>query len=146
MVCAIDKIDSNTDPDHNDTYYIENSYNIPYQNTYASQDCYILRVDRFQRAHILVILRMKLHSACYNIYDNRKTSKTNKISIAPSLTSQRSKLLREANKRLCAESEPVDFIYTDQHGDTKVRLKTALNNKFAFKFFALEELETIMKN
>ena len=91
-----------------------------------------------------VILRMKSHSARYNIYDNRKKSKNKKISIAPSLTSHRSKLLREA-KRAYAEAEPVDFIYTDQHGDTKVRLKTALNNKFAFKFYALEELDALLK-
>ena len=52
--------------------------------------------------------------------------------------------VREA-KRAYAEAEPVDFIYTDQHGDTKVRLKTALDNKFAFKFFALEELDALLK-
>ena len=91
-----------------------------------------------------VILRMKSHSARYNIYDNRKNSKSKKISISPSLTTHRSKLLRDA-KRLYSEAPPVDFIYTDVHGDTKVRLKNAIDNKYAFKFYAIEELEAILE-
>ena len=90
-----------------------------------------------------VILRMKSHSARYNIYENRKSSKSKKISISPSLTAHRSKLLRDA-KRLYSEAPPVDFIYTDVHGDTKVRLKNAIDNKFAFKFYAIEELEAFL--
>lgn len=39
----------------------------------------------------------------------------------------------------------MNFIYTDLHGDTKVRLKNAVDNKYAFKFYAIEKLEAILE-
>ena len=84
-----------------------------------------------------VIVRFRAHASRYSVF--LKTS----AQISPNLTAKRNKLLTEAIN-LVDTIDGVNFVYTDIHGDTKVRLKEAFNGKFVFAFYSIEELNKLL--
>ena len=68
-----------------------------------------------------IIVRMKSHSARYDIYNKRKTIKIKNVRINPSLTDRRRNLLGKANEKY-KDHPAINFLYADINGDLKVRL------------------------
>ena len=85
-----------------------------------------------------VILRFKSHSTRYEVYKRRKTPK-NGIRIAPSLTNKPRKMLKQARESY-ENHELIDFIFSDQHGDLKVKFKEDYKGKLFHPFFSIDEL------
>ena len=91
-----------------------------------------------------VIVRFKSHSTRYDVYRKRKDLKNKSIRITPSLTKTRRKLLSAARSEF-EEHEDVDFIYVNEHGDTKVRFKEKFKGKYAYDFASIDELRELME-
>ena len=90
-----------------------------------------------------IIVRFRTHAARYQVYDKRKQS-TNNIKIRPNLTKRRDQLRYEATE-LVKENEQVNFIYSDAHGDIKIRLNNQFKCKYVHKINSLEELKDILE-
>ena len=91
-----------------------------------------------------VIVRFKSHSTRYDVYHKRKSLKNKSIRITPSLTKTRRKLLSTARSEY-EEHEDVDFIYVNEHGDTKVRFEEKFRGKYAYDFASIDELRELME-
>ena len=91
-----------------------------------------------------VIVRFKSHSTRYKVYNKRKDIKEKKkVRITPSLTSVRRKLLSTARNQY-EENELVDFIFTDLHGDIKVKFKQNVKGKLFHAFSCIEDLQELL--
>ena len=89
-----------------------------------------------------IIVRMKSHSARYDIYNKRKTIKNKNIRISPSLTDRRRKLLGKATKKY-KDHPAINFLYADINGDLKVCLNEPIKNSFAFRFNQLDDIDNL---
>ena len=91
-----------------------------------------------------VIVRFKSHSVRYRVYNKRKEiNKERKIRITPSLTNIRRKLLSTARDRY-ESKEQVDYIFTDVHGDIKVKFKSKIKDKLFHELTCIEDLEVLL--
>ena len=78
------------------------------------------------------------------MYNKRKDIKEKKkVRITPSLTSVRRKLLSTARNQY-EENELVDFIFTDLHGDIKVKFKQNVKGKLFHAFSCIEDLKELL--
>jgi hypothetical protein len=91
-----------------------------------------------------VIVRFKSHSSRYDVYRKRKELKNKSIRITPSLTKTRRKLLSMARSEY-EEHEDVNFVYVNEHGDTKVRFNEKFKGKFVYDFSSMDELRELME-
>ena len=89
-----------------------------------------------------IIVRFRTHTARYQVYDNRK--RTTNVKIRPNLTKKRDKLRYEATE-LVKDNDKVHFIFSDAHGDIKVRLNNQFKGKYVFLIKSLEELEELLE-
>lgn len=90
-----------------------------------------------------IIVRFKSHAARYKVYDERKKSKSTKI--RPNLTKQRGQLLYIASK-FVEELDPVHFVFANEHGDLKLRLKEKTDDERQyFEFKSMEELKEVLR-
>ena len=91
-----------------------------------------------------VIVRFKSHSTRYKVYHKRKDIKEKKkVRITPSLTTTRRKLLSTARNQH-ESNELVDFIFTDMHGDIKVKFKQNVKGKLFHVLSCIEDLEELL--
>ena len=91
-----------------------------------------------------MIVRFKSHSTRYKVYNNRKEIKEKKkVRITPSLTSVRRKLLSTARNQY-EENKLVDFIFTDLHGDIKVKFKQNVRGKLFHALTCIEDLQELI--
>lgn len=88
-----------------------------------------------------VIVRFNKHSTCEKIYENRKRSK--KIQIKPSLTKKRLKTLNSAKERF-QKCEHINFIFTDIHGNLKVRFNKQVGGRYVHSFEKEEDLSELV--
>ena len=93
------------------------------------------------RQHIIV--RFKSHGFCEKIHNRRKESK--RVYVKPLLTKFRLDTLNKAKYRY-ANSDGVDFIYSDILGNLKIRLKNQLDRRFVHSFYDTDELSQIIFN
>ena len=91
-----------------------------------------------------VIVRFKSHASRYDVYRKRKELKTKSIRITPSLTKSRRKLLSTARSEF-ENHEDINFVYVNEHGDTKVRFHEKFRGKFVYDFSSIEELRELME-
>ena len=91
-----------------------------------------------------VIVRFKSHSSRYDVYRKRKELKNKSIRITPSLTKTRRKLLSTARSEYEGH-EDVNFVYVNEHGDTKVRFNEKFKGKFVYDFSSIDELRELME-
>ena len=91
-----------------------------------------------------VIVRFKSHATRYNVYRKRKELKTKTLRITPSLTKSRRKLLSTARAEF-ESHEDVNFIFVNEHGDTKVRFHEKFKGKYVYDFSSIEELRKLME-
>ena len=88
-----------------------------------------------------IIVRFKSHGFCEKIYNRRKETKP--VNVKPSLTKFRLGTLKKAKDRY-ANSDDVDFIYSDILGNLKIRLKNQLDGRFVHSFYDMDELSQII--
>ena len=88
-----------------------------------------------------VIVRFKRHSMVEKVYERRK--KSNKYNVKPSLTKFRLNTLNATLARF-SKCEKVDFIYSDIHGNLKVRFKEQFNGRYVHSFYDENELSELM--
>ena len=85
---------------------------------------------------------MKSHSSRYAIYNKRKANKNKNIKIVPCITDRRRSLLAKANLKY--DRHPaINFIYIDINGDLKIRLNEPINNKYAFRFEEIDDIDNL---
>ena len=90
-----------------------------------------------------IIVRFKTHEARYKVYDERKKSKSTKI--RPNLTRRRGQLLHQASK-LVEDVDQVHFVFANDHGDLKLRLKNkTADDKQYFDFKSMEDLKETLR-
>ena len=92
-----------------------------------------------------IIVRFKSHSARYSVYNKRKLLKNKKI--GANLTPHRSQLLQEAITVMeSLEKEDGQFVFSDLHGDLKLRVKEAYDGRHYFSFSSIETLHELLSN
>ena len=89
-----------------------------------------------------IIVRFRTHAARYQVYDNRK--RTSNVKIRPNLTKRRDQLRYEATE-LVNDNNQVNFVYSDAHGDIKIRLNNQFKGKYVYEINSLEELKDILE-
>ena len=91
-----------------------------------------------------VILRLKSHGICRDLYANRKNGNKS-TRIRPSLTKHRSATLKSP-KDLIANNPnyPLAFAFSDILGNLKVKTKERLNGRFIHDFYDLDDLQHII--
>ena len=89
-----------------------------------------------------IIVRFRSHAARYKVYDNRK--RTSNVKIRPNLTKRRDQFRYEATE-LVKDNSQVNFVYSDAHGDIKIRLNNQFKGKYVYKINSLEELKDILE-
>ena len=99
-----DRDDDTSDTNEDDIY---NSYNLCYEKSYASGDCYRLRSDRFERKHILVL--------CALVGDHLKERN-------PKL------ILKEVTDVVSVNAHSVCEDIMSKHDDNKAKFKDMLRN------------------
>ena len=110
-------------------------------------------VDKCQRIGLTdndgkqnIIIKFTKHSTAAKVFrDGRKLSKTDQLeeTLRTSLTRQRQNLLTFA-RNLCAEAEEINFIFSDIHGNLKIRLKESIGNRQVYSFRNKMELAKIL--
>ena len=88
-----------------------------------------------------VIVRFKRHSLVEKIYGQRK--KSTKYNVKPSLTKFRLNTLNSTLSRF-SKCDKVDFIYSDIHGNLKVRFKEQVNGRYVYSFYDENELSDLI--
>ena len=108
-------------------------------------------IDKFHRVgrvktvggkkHQDIIIRFKTHRSRYAVYQDRKKSKSVKIS--PNLTKRRGALLYEASQ-LVNDAEKVNFVFANVHGDLNIRLVEPYKDKMVFPFSSMGQLKDLL--
>ena len=117
-------------------------------------------VDKFHRIGPVknneqdLIIRFKSHSAKESFFNSRKNVKRNNMKIRPSLAPGRKKLLEEAREVIDdyesnishSLKNPPHFVYSDMHGNLKLKMKMKVNNKWFYNFSSINDLISIIEN
>ena len=88
-----------------------------------------------------IIVYFKSHGFCEKIYNWRKESKP--IYVKPSITKFHLDTLKK-EKDWYANSDDVNFIYSDILGNLKIHLKNQLDGSFVHSFYDTDELSQII--
>lgn len=95
-----------------------------------------------------IVVRFRSHATRYKVYDERKKTKTTKI--RPNLTKRRRDLLYRASN-LVKDLDAVHFVFANDHGDLKIRLKEKMTTKSNvekqyFDFDSMEVLKETLRD
>ena len=80
-----------------------------------------------------IIIKFKTHSYKEKVYKQRKNINNHTIKFRPSMTKRRQDLLEEVNNHIKDSSEPnfpVEFAFSDVHGNLKVLMKEGVTPRF----------------
>ena len=92
-----------------------------------------------------VIVRLRSHKYPSDLYYARKKIKNRNIRLNPSLTKQRTELLRNATERIeDGNTQGIQFVYADFNGNIVFRLNEIYRERYVHTINSIEHLEEII--